>query len=101
MHETNGDAWVIAAADVVVHTDVLGEGSCGIVFAATLCGNQAVVVKRQHDPLVTATICTTLMRLCTWAIGCQTYVFTHTHTHTHAYTRTHAHIYKRYVFIYI
>jgi len=52
MHETNGDAWVIAAADVVVHTDVLGEGSCGIVFAATLCGNQAVAVKRQHDPLV-------------------------------------------------
>ena len=65
MHEPNGDTWVITSADVVVHSDVLGEGSCGIVFAATLCGNQAVVVKRQHDPLVTATICTTLMRLCT------------------------------------
>ena len=26
MQETNGDAWVIAAADVVVHTDVLGRG---------------------------------------------------------------------------
>ena len=49
MHEPNGDAWVITSADVVVHSDVLGEGSCGIVLAATLCGNQAVAVKRQHD----------------------------------------------------
>ena len=90
--------WCVCAHDTRWHT--VTHGSM-LQQTATRCNTLQHAAPRCNTLQHTATHWTLLPCLCTWAIGCQTYVFTHTHTHTHTRTHAHTHIYIKDMYSYI